>query len=125
MRGIRGAVNVPENTAAAIGEATRKLLLAMMLENEADTKDIVSVMFTMTKDLNAAFPAASARQIKGWNLVPMLCAEEVDVPGSMGKCIRVLMLANTNKNQRDIKHVYLGEAVKLRPDLGNPPPNKA
>lgn len=121
MRGIRGAVNVPENTAAAIGEATRKLVLAMMRENNIDTGDIISVMFTMTRDLDAAFPAATAREIPGWNLVPMLCAVEVDVPGSLGRCIRVLMLANTIKDQQDIKHIYLGEAVSLRPDIDSPP----
>lgn len=121
MRGIRGAIDVPENTAAAIGEATRKLVLAMMEENQVATSDIASVMFTMTRDLDAAFPAATARQIPGWNLVPMLCAVEVDVPGSMGMCIRVLMLVNTGKDQHQIKHVYLGKAVSLRPDLDEPP----
>ena len=117
MRGIRGAINVQENTATAIGEATRKLLLAMIDENNIKTGELISVFFTVTGDLNAAFPATTAREIKGWNLVPMLCAVEMAVPGSMDKCIRVLMLTRTNKNQRQIKHIYLGEAAKLRPDL--------
>lgn len=119
MRGIRGAITVNENTEEAIGKATRKLLRAMMSENNITTGDIVSVMFTLTSDLNAAFPAACARKMQGWNYIPMLCAQEVDVPGSMSGCIRVLMHANIGVGQREVKHVYLDDAVKLRPDLND------
>ncbi len=118
MRGIRGATSVRENSAAAIAAATKQLLLAMMDKNGVDTRDIASVLFTMTKDINAAFPATAAREIPGWDMVPMLCSVEVDVPGGLEKCIRVLMLVNTSKTQDEIKHVYLGETAGLRPDLG-------
>ncbi len=118
MRGIRGAITVEENSARAIGRATRELLQAMMEANNVRVEDIISVFFTLTSDLNAAFPAATAREMPGWNRIPMLCAVEVDVPGSLGRCIRVLMLADINLGQREIKHVYLREAAKLRPDLG-------
>lgn len=119
MRGIRGAITVGENTEEAIGEATRRLLRAMMQENNISTGDIISVLFTMTSDLNAAFPATCARKMQGWNFIPMLCAAEVDVPGSMRGCIRVLMHAEMDAGQREVKHVYLDGAVELRPDLNN------
>jgi chorismate mutase len=117
MRGIRGAITVEKNTKEAIGRATRELLQAMMRANNLTVEDIISVMFTLTNDLNAEYPAAAAREMAGWNYVPMLCTAEADVPGSLGRCIRVLMLADIKAGQRDIQHIYLGDAVKLRPDL--------
>ena len=117
MRGIRGAISVENNTLEAIGEATKKLLLAVMDENKLKAEAIISVTFTLTKDLNAAFPAACARELPGWNYIPMLCAVEVDVPGSLQSCLRVLIHADIKVEQREVKHVYLDQAVKLRPDL--------
>ncbi|WP_027363395.1 chorismate mutase [Desulfotruncus alcoholivorax] len=117
MRGIRGAISVENNTQEAIGAATKRLLRAVMDENRLKTEDIISVTFTLTKDLNAAFPAACAREMPGWNYIPMLCAVEVDVPGSLNRVLRVLVLADIKAGQREVKHIYLDKAEKLRPDL--------
>jgi len=97
-------------------EATKKLLLAIVKENEVDTGDIASIFFTLTADLNAQFPALAAREL-GWRHVPLLCAREISVPGAMAKVIRVLVHVNTEKSQQELKHIYLGDAVSLREDL--------
>lgn len=116
-RGIRGATTVAENEAETILQATRELLEAILKENEGmTTEDIGSAVFTVTEDLTATFPAQAARQM-GWGLVPMMCAREIPVPGSLPRVIRVLVHWNTETPQGDIKHVYLRDAVKLRPDL--------
>lgn len=116
-RGIRGATTVAENEVETILQATRELLEAILKENEGITpKDIGSAIFTATEDLTATFPAEAARQL-GWSMVPMICAREIPVPGSLPKVIRVLVHWNTETPQSDIKHVYLRDAVKLRPDL--------
>ena len=117
VRGIRGATTVAEDETEIILQATRELLEAIVKEN-ADMKpeDIGSAIFTVTDDLTATFPAQAARQM-GWNMVPMMCAREIPVPGSLPKAIRVLVHWNTETPQSQIKHVYLRDAVKLRPDL--------
>ena len=116
-RGIRGATTVAENEAEMILQATRELLEAIVKENASmKPEDIGSAIFTVTEDLTATFPAQAARQM-GWNMVPMMCAREIPVPGSLPKAIRVLVHWNTETPQNDIKHVYLRDAVKLRPDL--------
>ena len=115
-RGIRGAITVERNSAGEIVTATRELLEAIIRENELDPEDITSAFFTVTQDLNAEFPASAAREM-GWKYVPLLCATEIDVPGRLEKCIRILVHVNTSKPQRDLKHIYLKEAVKLRLDL--------
>lgn len=115
-RGIRGATTVERNSAVEIVMATRELLEAIIRENELDPEDITSAFFTVTQDLNAEFPASAAREM-GWKYVPLLCATEIDVPGRLEKCIRILVHVNTSKSQRDLKHIYLKEAVKLRLDL--------
>ncbi|WP_161820636.1 chorismate mutase [Sporotomaculum syntrophicum] len=118
MRGIRGAITVDENTTQAIGVAAQKLVEAMLTaNNNLAIEDIVSVLFTVTSDLNSAFPATAVREIAGFSQVPMMCALEIDVPGSLRRCIRVLMLVNTCMGPSEIKHVYLGDAARLRPDL--------
>ena len=116
-RGIRGATTVTEDDVDLILQATRELLEAIVKEN-ADMKpeDIGSAIFTVTEDLSATFPAQAARQM-GWSMVPMMCAREIPVPGSLPKAIRVLVHWNTDTPQNEIKHVYLKDAVKLRPDL--------
>ncbi|MDA8235579.1 MAG: chorismate mutase [Clostridia bacterium] len=116
VRGIRGAITAHENTKESINEATKELLLAVVRENELDTEDIASIVFTVTADLMADFPASAARDL-GWTLVPLLCTTEIDVPGSLGKVIRVLVHVNTTKKQDEIKHIYLRDAVRLRLDL--------
>lgn len=116
VRAIRGAVTVENNTAPEIIEETRQLLLEIEHKNEFLQDDIISIIFSVTSDLNAAFPAVAARQI-GWNNIALMCTNEVDVLGSLKKCIRVLIHINTDKSNYEIKHIYLKGAKVLRPDL--------
>lgn len=117
VRGIRGATTVTENSKPAILGATRELLAEIIRVNEIDGfEEIVSAVFTTTTDLNACFPAEAARGI-GMSDVPLLCASEIAVAGSMPNCIRVLFHVNTEKKQKEMLHVYLHEAKKLRPDM--------
>lgn len=119
MHGVRGATTVDEDLAEQIIPATRELLEAILAANAGmQTEDIASVIFTVTEDIAAAFPALAARQM-GWGSVPMMCAREIPVPGSLPRCIRVLLHWNTQIPQCDIRHIYLREAVKLRPDLAS------
>ena len=115
-RGIRGAISVEANTREAILGATRELLQEMMKANGLVLKDIACAIFTATPDLNAEFPAAGAREL-GWNEVPLLCGQEMEVPGALPRCLRVLLLANTNRRAEDMAHVYLKEAKALRPPV--------
>jgi len=123
VRGIRGAVTIKENTPQAIRQAAKDLLSLIAAENKITGRDIVSIIFTVTNDLNAAFPAEAAREL-GWNLVPLLCATEIPVPGSLEKCLRVLIHAYMSCSQEEVRHIYLGDAVKLRPDLKEKKENK-
>src|SRR5512147_845972 len=117
IRGIRGATTVTADEPDLILQATRELLEEILAENEGmRTEDIASALFTVTDDLASTFPAQGARQM-GWGIVPMMCAREIPVPGSLPRVIRVLVHWNTDVLQNEIKHVYLREAVKLRPDL--------
>ena len=115
-RGIRGATTVEANTAEAILDATGELLAAMVEANGLAAEDIASALFTVTADLDAAFPAQAARQL-GWHQVPLLDAIEIPVPGSLPRCVRVLLHWNTSRGQAEIRHVYLRGAAGLRPDL--------
>lgn len=116
-RGIRGAITVAADEPDLILEATRELLTAILDSNEGMIpEDIASALFTVTDDLASTFPAEGARQI-GWGLVPMMCAREIPVPNSLPRVIRVLIQWNTDVPQNEITHVYLRDAVKLRPDL--------
>jgi chorismate mutase len=117
VRGIRGATTVNENSADAIFAATRSLMTALVAANQIEVDDVASVILTMTPDLNADFPAKAVRSLEGWQWVPLMCATEIAVPDAMPRCIRVLVHVNTDKSQDEIQHVYLGEAVKLRPDV--------
>ena len=117
IRGIRGATTVSADDPDLILQATRELLEAILEENQGmNPEDVASALFTVTDDLAATFPAQGARQM-GWGLVPMLCAREIPVPDSLPRVIRVLVHWNTETPQSEITHVYLREAVKLRPDL--------
>ena len=117
IRGIRGATTVTTDDPELILQATRELLEEILAENEGmQPEDVASAIFTVTDDLNSTFPAQGARQM-GWGLVPMLCAREIPVPNSLPRVIRVLVHWNTELPQDRITHVYLREAVKLRPDL--------
>jgi len=117
-RGIRGATTAAENSPAAILSATTELLQALSTANNLEPADIVSATFTVTPDLNAAFPAQAARQL-GWTMVPLLDAVEIGVPGALPRCIRALIHWNTDLPPYAIRHVYLREAVQLRPDLAD------
>lgn len=104
---------MPENTEEAIGAATKELLRKMIEVNKVEISDIACILFTTTSDLNAAFPAAAARAL-GWTRVPLLCGHEMNVPGSLSGCLRVLVLFNTDKTNEEMVHVYLGGAETLR-----------
>lgn len=114
--GMRGATTVGENSERAIIAATRTLLERMVSANGIATEDIASVIFTTTPDLNAAYPARAARDL-GWTDTPLLGAQEIDVPNSLPRCVRVLILWNTDRSIDQITHIYLGAAAALRPDL--------
>ena len=117
IRGIRGAITVTADEPELILQATRELLEEILAENEGmRPEDVASAVFTVTDDLASTFPAQGARQM-GWGLVPMLCAREIPVPESLPRVIRVLVHWNTELPQDRITHVYLRDAVKLRPDL--------
>lgn len=116
-RGIRGAITVDADQPELILAATRELLEAILAANAGMSPgEIASAFFTVTEDLRSTFPAQAARQM-GWSQVPMMCAREIPVPGSLPRVIRVLVHWNTERAQHEIVHVYLREAVKLRPDL--------
>ncbi len=113
-RGIRGATTVAENSREAILAATRELLTLIAERNAIAVEEITSIFFTVTDDLDAEHPALAARQL-GWIEVALLCAREIPVPGGLGRCVRVLLHVNTTRSQAEIRHVYLHEAIVLRP----------
>jgi prephenate dehydratase len=115
-RGIRGATTAAENTPAAILEAAQELLQALIAANGVQPEDVASAVFTATPDISATFPARAAREL-GWHHVPLLGAVEMDSPGAPPHCIRVLVHWNTDRPIYDIRHVYLRDAARLRPDL--------
>ncbi|MGA2670471.1 MAG: chorismate mutase [Dehalococcoidia bacterium] len=113
-RGIRGAISVSANNKKNILAATKKLLTEMTKANKIEIKDIAAIFFTTTPDLNAEFPAAATREL-GWpSSLALLCGHEMNVPNALPRCLRVLMLVNTEKGPEEIIHVYLGEAKKLK-----------
>ena len=115
MQGIRGATTVARNDASEILAATDELLQALIEANDLEPDDIVSALFTVTRDLDAAFPARAAEEY-GWNIVALLHATEIPVPGSLARCIRLLVHAYTTRSRAEIKHCYLRGATVLRPD---------
>jgi len=116
LRGLRGATTCAVDTPQEINEATQELLLAMLERNDIGHDDIVSVILTSTSDLTSTFPATSARGV-GFGDVPLMCASEIAVAGSMPRCVRVLMHVYTTKERSDLRHVYLRGAQALRDDL--------
>ncbi|HEY7683403.1 MAG TPA: chorismate mutase [Gemmatimonadales bacterium] len=115
LQGIRGATTVEANDALQILEATDELLRRLIEANDLTPDDVVSGLFTMTSDLNAAFPARAA-EIYGWNIVALLHSTEIPVPGSLPRCIRLLVHAYTRRTREEVRHVYLRGATVLRPD---------
>ncbi len=116
MRGIRGAVCATANTREAVFEATRILLTRLLEANQIDVERIASIFLTATPDLTADYPAYVAREM-GMDRVPLMCATEIDVPGALPRVIRILIHYDTDKGQREIRHLYLGETARFRPDL--------
>ena len=117
IRGVRGATTCEIDTPEAIHSATGELLRAILNANpQMRPEDLASAVFTVSDDLISAYPAGAARDL-GWEMVPLLCAREIPVPGSLPRCVRVLLHWNTDLPQSAIRHVYLGLAAKLRPDL--------
>jgi chorismate mutase len=114
-RGIRGATTADANTEAAILFATTELLQRLLAENQVAWEDIAGIFLTTSPDLDAAYPAKAARQL-GMRDVPLMCAQEMNVPGGVPRCVRILVLANTERTQADVVHVYLHGAQVLRPE---------
>ena len=121
VRGVRGATTVTQDNADEILEATRELLTMVVRVNGIDIDDIASMTLTTTKDITSTYPAFAARQL-GWFDLALMCGHEMEVPGGLPMCIRVLIHWNTTKNPKDIGHIYLREAKALRPDRDNIPP---
>ncbi len=116
-RGIRGATTIASDSKENVLSATRELLDEILASNPGlRTDDIASALFTATDDIASTYPALAARQL-GWTQIPIMCAREIPVTGSLPLCIRILIHWNTDKPQSEIKHVYLRKAVSLRPDL--------
>ena len=116
IRGVRGAICASANSREAIFEATKKLLIHMFARNDIEMENIASVFITATPDLNADFPAYAIREM-GLSMIPILCSAEINVPGALQRVIRILIHVETDKHQSEIKHLYLGDAARLRPDL--------
>ena len=122
-RGIRGATTVESNSKEGIIQATKELLQRMIAANGVKEDDVSCAIFTATQDLNAEFPAVAAREL-GWSNVALLCEQEMNVPGSLPRCLRILLLWNTEKAIDEVVHVYLKGAKGLRPDLATTQPKE-
>lgn len=116
MISIRGAITIENDTRDEVISSTKELLNAIINKNNINTDDIVSIIFTCTQDIKSAYPAEGAREL-GLTSAGLLCFNEMYVAGSLNRCIRVLVLLNSDLNQRHAKHVYLRKAASLRPDF--------
>ena len=118
QRGIRGAITVEDNTVEAVNSAVIELISEMKKQNNYNEEDVSHVIFTMTEDLDCVYPAKAARdEFEKWRNIPMMCSQELKIKNSLEKCLRILIIVNTNLAQKDIKHVYLKGAKILRKDL--------
>jgi len=115
-RGIRGATTVPANTALDILQAASELLEKIVTVNQVGKDDVAAIIFTATPDLDAVYPAVASRQL-GWTYTPLVCTQEMVVPGSLAQCLRILVMWNTDRSPKEIHHIYLNGARVLRPDL--------
>ena len=122
VRGIRGATTADSNDREAILDATRELLEELVKANDVSADDIAAVTFSATNDLDAEFPAVAARVHMGWTEVAMMCGNEMNVPGGQERCIRVMILVNTNKRPEELKRIYLRDAANLRTRDGKAEP---
>lgn len=116
IRAIRGAIQVEANSPESISAGTRELLLAVLEANQLSVDQVISVLLTATPDLNAAFPAAAAREV-GFESTPLLCAVEIDVPGALERVVRAMFTVETDREMKEISHIYLGGAKVLRRDI--------
>ena len=116
IRGIRGATTVPVNTREEILDATKELLASIIEANEIEHDHVASIIFTTTVDLNAEFPAVAAREA-GWTDVALQCMHDMNVPGSLARCVRILVHVNTERSNAELQHIYLRGARRLRTDL--------
>lgn len=116
-RGIRGATTVTSNNKEEIALATIELFDEMITANNVNKDDISHIIFTMTEDLNAIFPAKAIREKYAYNDIAMMCYHELNVENSLQKCIRILLVVNTEKSQSEIKFIYKNNARTLRPDI--------
>ena len=116
LRAIRGAIQVPDNTATDIAAGVQELISAILEANQLLPTDVISVFFTSTVDLNAAFPAAACREM-GFANVPLIGSVEVDVPGALNRTIRAMLHVATEKSADQITHIYLHGAAALRRDI--------
>ncbi|MDD3593368.1 MAG: chorismate mutase [Candidatus Gastranaerophilales bacterium] len=114
---VRGAVTVSENSVSAIEAAALEMMRAVISENALNLEEVSHVIFTMTKDLNAVYPAKCVREKLNFSDIPLLCMQELDIENSLPMCIRVLMVINSDKERTQIKHIYLKDAKKIRPDI--------
>jgi chorismate mutase len=119
IRGVRGAITVSKNQEEEIISSTEELLKEMIEENQIDPNCVASIFISATEDITAAFPAKALRKLKGWTYVPVMCMSEIPVPNSLKRCIRIMMHVNTKTDQDKLIHVYLKDAIILRPDLNN------
>src|SRR5215813_4850690 len=116
IRGVRGATTVAANDAGQIADRTRELIRFLVESNDMSPGDLASAIFTVTDDLDAAFPAVAARALPDWKDVPLSCGREIPVPGSLGRCIRILIHWNTDRPQYEVRHAFLRGARGLRPE---------
>jgi chorismate mutase len=116
LRGIRGAITIEENSKSLIVAGADELLIEILSKNKINIEDIASIFFSTTKDLNAEYPAVAARK-QGLLNVALFCTHEMEIPGGLQKCLRILLHVNTEQGYNDIKHIYLKGAKILRPDL--------
>jgi chorismate mutase len=119
VRGIRGATTVTSNEEEEILEVTEELVNEIIAQNSFLPDEVAQVLITVTEDLSATFPAKALRRFEDWTYVPVMCATEIPVPGSLEKCIRILLTVNTTAAQNEINHIYMRDAIKLRPDLSS------
>ena len=120
LRGVRGATTVAEDDPRQIAERTSELVRILVESNGIRAEDVASAVFTATPDVSAAFPAVAARSVPGWETVPLLCAREIPVPASLGRCIRVLIHWNTDLPASAVRHAFLRGARVLRPEWAVP-----
>jgi len=117
IRGERGATTISEDRPELIQTETEILVKEIVKANEIQPEDIISVLISTTTDITSGFPAKAVRSLDGWQYVPTMCMHEMSVPNALPLCIRVLLHVNTELSQKDVRHVYLNNAVSLRPDL--------